>query len=147
MIPFYIWIGIAVILFILEILITSSFALLCFSTGALITGLISLAGVGTGVELTIFAILSLLSFLFIRPYLINILNKQSEGKPKTNAEGLIGKSGRVVETIHGTTKSGRIAVDGDIWQATAEDNTEFKVGEQVVITAINSIVVTVKKKE
>lgn len=147
MIPFYIWIGVAVLLFILELLITSSFALLCFSFGAIVAGLISLAGFGTKVELIVFAAFSLLAFLFIRPYLIHLLNKRSEGRPKTNAEGLIGRTGRVVEPIQGKTKLGRIAIDGDIWQAMAGDDSVFEEGCQVIITAVDSIILTVKKKE
>jgi membrane protein implicated in regulation of membrane protease activity len=54
--------------------------------------------------------------------------------------------GRVVEPIEGS-KLGRIAIDGDVWQATAGDGSSFSVGEQVVITAVNSIIVTVKHKE
>lgn len=142
---FLIWLGIAFILFILELIITSSFALLCFSVGSVCAGLAGLAGLGTIGQLIVFAVSSLLAFLFLRPILISRLNKRSESRPKTNNEALIGRKARVLEHIDGNRQTGRIAVDGDNWQAISRTDEAIEPGEWVVIEDIDSIVMIVKK--
>lgn len=145
MISFYVWLALAVVLFILEVLISLSFALLCFSLAAVVTALVALLGLGMSVELIVFAVCSLLAFLFIRPYLINHLNRRSKHLPKTNAEALIGRKGTVVEPIRGNLTPGRVAIDGDVWQAVTKDGTEIEKDAVVEVTAIDSIILTVKR--
>lgn len=145
MTPFYIWLGIAFVLFILEILITSSFALLCFTVGAIAAAFISLAGFSEIWQFIIFAIFSLLSFIFIRPILIKHLNKRSQGRPKTNMEALIGKTAKVVEQINGPLQFGRVVIDGDNWQAVSEDDSTIEVGKKVIVVSIDSIILTVRQ--
>ncbi len=139
------WLGIAFVLFILELFIPSGFALLCFAVGALAATLAALAGVNIYVQLVAFTVITLLSFIFIQPFLISHLNKRSKERPKTNADALIGKTARVIETIHGKAKTGIVAIDGDRWQAFSENGDEIKEGEMVEVTAINSIILTVRK--
>lgn len=145
MTPFYIWLGIAFVLFILEILITSSFALLCFAVGAVTAAFIGLAGFSEIWQFIVFAVFSLLSFIFIRPILINHLNKRSQGRPKTNVDALIGKTAKVVEQINGQLQFGRVIIDGDNWQAVSEDDSTIEVGEKVVVVSIDSIILTVRR--
>ena len=145
MTAFYIWLGIAVCLFILEIFIPSGFALLCFSFGAFAATLVALTGLGNYVQLIVFAVATLLSFLFIQPFLIRHLNKRSNERPKTNADALIGKTAHVTETIQDAIHPGRVAIDGDSWQAVSEDGNTLEKGNTVVVTAINSIILTVRK--
>jgi len=145
MTPFYIWLGIAFVLFILEILITSSFALLCFAVGAIAAAFISLAGFSEIWQFIIFASFSLLSFVFIRPVIMHHLNKRSQGRPKTNIDALIGKTAKVVERIDGQLQFGRVIIDGDNWQAVSADNSPIEVGEKVIVVSIDSIILTVRR--
>lgn len=145
MTAFYIWLGVAVCLFILEIFIPSGFALLCFAVGALAATITALTGVNIYIQLIVFAVATLLSFIFIQPVLIRHLNKRSNERPKTNADALIGKTARVTDTINGTTIPGRVAIDGDRWQAVSQDGSTIEEGTAVEVTAINSIILTVKK--
>jgi membrane protein implicated in regulation of membrane protease activity len=64
---------------------------------------------------------------------------------KTNAEALIGRRAIATERIEGELHPGRVKVDGDDWKAISLDNETIEVGDAVEITAIDSIIVTVKK--
>lgn len=63
---------------------------------------------------------------------------------KTNAEGLIGKIGKVCEKIDLSESKGRVHVDGDDWKAVSSDYSIIEVGTIVEIIALESIVVTVR---
>lgn len=145
MTAFYIWLGIAFTLFILEILISSTFALLCFSAGALVAAFVGLMGLGTVWQLIAFAIASLFAFLFARPVLMKHINERSKNLPKTNADALIGKTAKVVKTIE-ADGMGRVTIDGDNWQARTECGETIKVGELVEVERIDSIILYVKPK-
>lgn len=63
---------------------------------------------------------------------------------KTNADGLIGKIGKVIETIDLVKGTGRVHVDGDEWKAISQNHTVIEKDSIVEITALESIVVTVR---
>lgn len=145
MTTFCIWIGIASLLFILEIVFSSSFALLCFSAGSIVAAVIGLLGLNEIWQILGFVVCSLLAFIFIRPVLMKTLNKRSKSRPKTNAEALIGRVAKVVEPIQNAHFPGRVIVDGDNWQAVSSDNQPIHIGENVTVESIDSIVLTVKR--
>ena len=63
---------------------------------------------------------------------------------KTNVDGLIGRTGKVIEKIDIVAGTGRVHVDGDDWKAISNDNQPIDVGVIVEIIALESIVVTVR---
>lgn len=63
---------------------------------------------------------------------------------KTNFEGLIGKTGKVIEPIDLVKGTGCVHVDGDDWKAISNDYKTISVGTIVEIIALESIVVTVR---
>ena len=142
---FYLWLGITLFLVILELIFTSSFALLCFAAGSLFVAFSAYIGFGIIGQGITFAAFSLLSFIFIRPFLIKHLNKRSASRPKTNAHALIGKRARIVESIEDIHHIGRVVIDGDNWQARATEGTSIQVGEQVIVESIDSIILTVRR--
>ncbi|MBQ8099594.1 MAG: NfeD family protein [Bacteroidaceae bacterium] len=145
MTAFYVWLGIAFLLFILEILITSTFALLCFAVGSIVAAVAGLVDLNVVWQLIVFAIISLMAFLFIRPGLLKHLNARSATRPKTNVDALIDRKAKVVERIAGSHQLGRVAIDGDNWQALSADEAPIEVGEQVIVESIDSIILTVRR--
>ena len=77
--------------------------------------------------------------------LIRHFNRRSASRPKTNVDALVGKQGRVVEAVEGGIHCGRVTIDGDNWQARSDDGQPIGEGEVVTVTAIDSIILTVKK--
>ena len=63
----------------------------------------------------------------------------------TNADALIGRTAKVTECIE-VGGTGRVALDGDIWQAVSDEQTDIVEGEKVEIISRESIILTVKRK-
>lgn len=137
-----IWVIIALLLFILELL-TPGFVVFCFGVGALLAGGVAYLGGGLVWQVLLFAIGSFASLLFLKPFLVRFF--RSKGQPlKTGIEGLIGREAQVISKIEGHRIQGYIAVDGDKWPAYAQDPLQtFQVGEQVRIVANESITIFV----
>ena len=140
---YQIWLVVAISLLIVEIC-TAAFGSICFAIGA---GLAALgAGLGLGVtwQIVIFAVVSLLTFIFLRPFVLRFLDRKSKDV-KTNAEALIGRKAIVSERIDASQHTGRVAVDGDDWKAVSEDGSVIEKGTTVEIVKMDSIIVTVKQ--
>ena len=139
-----IWFVIAIVLVILEI-VTAGFGAICFAIGAVASGVTALLGGGFLWQISIFIVVSLLTFIFLRPVILKFFDKRSKNT-KTNAEALVGRIALVSETIDPVAHTGRVAIDGDDWKAVSEGGVLIEKGKEVVVVAIDSIVLTVKIK-
>ncbi len=137
------WLIAAFILVIIEIC-TAGFGSICFAFGAGFSALTAYLGGGYVWQLIVFAAVSLLTFIFLRPVIIRLLERNSKDV-KTNVDALIGRKAVVSETIDHAAHTGRVAVDGDDWKAVAEDDTVIEKGEEVTIVGRESLIVTVRK--
>ena len=141
---YQIWLIAAIVLVIIELL-TAGFGVICFAVGALFSALAAFLGMDSLVwQLLIFAVASVLCFIFLRPVVLRFLDKKSKDV-KTNADALIGKTAMVSETIDPSVNQGRVAVDGDDWKAVSADGSVINKGEKVEIISRDSIILTVKK--
>ena len=140
---YQIWLIAAFVLVIIEIC-TAGFGSICFAFGAGFSALTAYLGGSYVWQLVVFAAVSLLTFIFLRPIVMRLLERNSKDV-KTNVDALIGRKAVVSETIDRTAHTGRVAVDGDDWKAVAEDDSVIEKGEEVTIVGRESIIVTVKK--
>jgi len=140
---YQIWLIVAIILVILEIA-TAGFGVICFAIGAGFSALIAGLGGNLTWQIVIFAVVSLLTFIFLRPVVMRFLEKKSKDV-KTNAEAIVGRKGVVSERIDATQHTGRVAIDGDDWKAVSEDGSVIEKGQTVEIVKLDSIIVTVKQ--
>ena len=138
---YQIWLIAALALVILEIL-TAGFGVICFAIGAAFSALAAGLGLGVTWQIVIFAIVSLLTFVFLRPVVMRFLDRKSKDV-KTNADALVGRKGIVSERIDPTQHTGRVAIDGDDWKAVSDDGSVIEKGAQVEIVKLDSIIVTV----
>ena len=134
-----IWAVIAVVCLILE-LSSGDFFIICFSIGAVFAIISAVLGLSIYWQIFIFAIFSLLSVIFVRPVALRWLHKNEPNKP-TNADALIGRTGRVTEAI---TKGGNgyVQIDGDLWKAVSQ--TDIHVGTTVRVIGRESTIITVE---
>ncbi len=139
-----IWVVVALVLIIIEIF-TSGFAIACLSVGCL------LAAIGARIELSLawqlglFALGTFLGFIFVRPFVLKLMNKNAnKNNVTTNMDNLIGRKAVVTEKIE-KDGFGRVKIDGDDWKARMEDGEEAEVDEKVTIVSNESIILTVKK--
>ena len=136
-----VWTVVAVICLILE-LMNGDFFIMCFAIGGACSAIVAAAGAGIYWQLGIFALCSVLSLFFVRPAALRYLHK-NDGQRVSNADAIIGREGRVVETIE-AGGFGRVAIDGDVWKAVSEDGTAIKQGQKVTVVSRDSIIITVK---
>ena len=138
----HVWLLAAVLLFMIEIFMTS-FIAVCIGLGALIAGVGAYLGLNVTQQLFLFAGFTFLSLFLIRPFAKKFIFKAKDFV-NTNADALLGKKATVVENIDSNKRMGRVEVDGDNWQAISFDGTSIEKGQIVTIVSYDSIVLTVK---
>lgn len=140
---YQIWLIAAIALVIFEIC-SATFGAICFAIGAGFSALAAGLGAGVTWQIVIFAVVSLLTFIFLRPFMLKFMDRKSKDV-KTNAEAIIGRKGVVSERIDAEQHTGRVAIDGDDWKAVSEDGSIIEKGSSVEIVKMDSIIVTVKQ--
>ena len=136
------WLIAAIVLVIIEIC-TAGFGSICFAIGAGFSALAAALGADFTWQTVIFVIVSLLTFIFLRPVILRFLDKNSK-EVKTNAEAIVGRKGVVSERIDREHHTGRVAIDGDDWKAVSENGNVIEKGTEVEIVKLDSIIVTVR---
>lgn len=139
----HIWVIIALVFVIVE-MFTTGFAVMCISFGCLFGAGASALDWDIKWQLLVFAVGTALAFLTVRPLVYKFFYKKGQ-EVKTNVDALVGRRAIVTERIEGELHAGRVKVDGDDWKAVSTDTEPIEVGEAVEITAINSVILTVKK--
>lgn len=137
------WIMVGIILFAIEIY-TPGFVLASFGLACLLSGLAAALGLSLAVQITIFALGSVLFFVTIRPFVRKFLyNKE---KLATGTSALIGKTGKVTERICNEDNVGRVMVGGESWKACSSDDDPIPEDALVEVTGISGVTLRVKKK-
>lgn len=135
------WLLLSLLCLILE-LTNGDLYVLCFAIGGVFASVASLFIDSIIAQIIVFAVFTLLSLAFVRPVALRWLHK-GEDRRLSNADALIGRIGRVSETIE-AGGFGRVAIDGDDWKAQSADGQAVAVGAKVRVTAIDSIIITVE---
>ena len=139
----HIWVIIALVFVIIE-MFTTGFAVMCISFGCLFGAGASLLDWDIKWQVLAFAVGTALAFITVRPLIYKFFYKK-ENEVKTNAEAVVGRRAIVTERIDGELHPGRVKIDGDDWKAISLDAEPIEVGEAVEVTAINSVILTVRK--
>ena len=130
---------ICIALLILE-MVTPTMFFLNLAIGAFITGIVSLWYQDVSVLIAIFAIVSALILIFIRP----LLFKKDTNETKTGVEGkYIGKTARVEDDV--TKDRGVISIYGERWEARNVADDVISAGSDVRILRNESLVMFVEK--
>ena len=137
------WAVIAVICLILELMAGDLF-ILCFSIGAFSASIVAVLGGGTWLQLAAFAVFSLVCLFWLRPFAKRYLHR-GENARVSNADALMGRQGKVVETIN-VGSFGRVQIDGDIWKAVTKGDCNIPEGSNVVVIDRASTIITVELK-
>ena len=137
-----IWAVLAVICLILE-LSSGDFFIICFSIGAVFAIITSVLGLSIYWQIFIFALFSLLSVVFVRPVALRYLHKNDPNRA-SNADALIGRTGKVTETIT-VDGNGYVQIDGDLWKAVTTADTDIPAGTTVRVVGRESTIVTVEE--
>lgn len=137
----HVWAIVALLCVIVEIF-TVGFAVICFSFGAVGAAVCAACGLSVAWQIAAFSVFTALAFIFVRPFVLKHFYPAKE--VRTNADAIIGKTGRVSEEIDAQKGTGRVAIDGDDWKAVALGDEVIAVGSKVEIVGRDSIILTVK---
>ena len=135
------WAVIAVVCLILE-LMAGDFFIICFSIGAVFTAFVAAVGGGIYLQLLTFAVFSLISLFWVRPFAKRYLRK-GEDTRVSNADALLGRQGRVIETVK-ADGFGRVQIDGDIWKTVTNEVQDIPEGSNVRVIGRESTIITVE---
>ena len=138
------WLAIFVILLIIEI-VTMGLTTIWFAGGALAAMAAGLSGFGTGLQILVVLVVSVLLLVLTRPIAVKYFNQERQ---KTNAESLIGQQALVLEDIDTLQAAGLVEVRGQEWSAkTDEPNGKIAKNKVVVIEGIQGVKLIVREKE
>lgn len=136
------WAVIAVVCLILE-LMAGDFFIICFSIGAVFAAITAAVGGGIYLQLLMFAVFTLISLFWVRPFAQRYLHKGEDNRV-SNADALLGRQGRVIETVK-AGGFGRVQIDGDIWKAVTNETQDIPVGATVRVVGRESTIITVER--
>ena len=138
------WAAVALICLILE-LTAGDFFIICFAIGAVPAAIVAAIGAGTYYQIVVFAVVTLVSLFYVRPFAKRYLHKGEDNRV-SNADALLGRKGRVVETIR-AGGFGRVQIDGDVWKAVSRGDADIL--QDTVVTVIDraSTIITVEAEQ
>lgn len=137
------WAVLAVLGLICE-LASGDFYMICLAIGA-VGAAITAPFAGVYVQLIVFCVVSVLCLWLLRPFALRCLRGRG-AKRLSNADALIGRWGRVTQTI-AEKGVGYVAIDGDQWKSRAVNDAEIKEGTRVKVVARESTILTVEIDE
>lgn len=137
------WLAVFGILIVIEI-ITLGLTTLWFAVGALFAFLMALINMPLAVQVVGFVLVSVIMLVFTRPLLTKYLNTKTT---KTNAEGLVGHSARVILPINNLKSEGQVIINGMEWTArSTKDEVVFQKDEMVNVAGISGVKLIVEKE-
>ena len=138
-----IFIGIGLVLILLELIlgVATGLDLVFIGTACILGGLITLPLDSWVWTVIVTVIICILYVLAGRRY---IHKRMAIAGEKTNIDAIIGKTGIVQKDI-GRNESGLVKVVNEQWHARSDE--DIKEGEEIVVTGIQGITLTVKKTE
>ncbi|MCX6141531.1 MAG: NfeD family protein [Candidatus Kapabacteria bacterium] len=139
--PYQYWLAAAILLFILEI-VTPGFVLANFAVAAMAASAAAWLDASFNVQLIVFVVTCLVSFVAIRPLLHKTLMKTSHSTP-TGSDAVVGRLARVTDAIPASPDGGRVQVDGDSWRAMSVDGMPIAEGVTVKVVRVDSTVLFV----
>ena len=128
------WLGAALLLIAIEVM-TVDLVLLMFAGGAVAAGTASLLGAPLQLQIVVFAVVSVLLLVSLRPWLLRHLRDRVP-LVETNAAAQVGKPAIVVQDVdvHG----GRVKLSGEVWSArSAQEGAVYPVGTDLRVVRID----------
>ncbi|MBO8445207.1 MAG: NfeD family protein [Bacteroidetes bacterium] len=140
----HIWVIVALVLVVVEIF-TQGFAVLCLAFGAGAAAIAAACSAELTGQLIWFSVVTLISFVLVRPMLLKFFRKGRAGRESGTA-ALKGREAVVSERISVADNTGRVAVDGDDWKAVSADGSVIEKGTRVTVLEVDSVILKVTSK-
>ena len=136
----YIWLILAGVFLIGEVM-TAGFLIFWLSIGSLIAMIVSFFTDSIIIQTSIFVISSVILIFATKPLVKKFAKVETV---LTNAKSLIGKKGIVTVDIDSIKSTGQVKIDGEIWSAIGEDETDIPKGAEIEVLEIKGVKVIVR---
>ncbi len=136
-----IWLVLAAVLILCEIA-TLGLTTIWFAGGAIVTAVVANFEVHWLAQILVFAVVSSIFFVFMRPWAQKHLMKNIE---KTNVEALVGTIGVVSQDIDNTKAQGVVMLDGMEWTARSVNEDIIEKDSKVKVESISGVKLMVTK--
>lgn len=130
-----IW-GVALVVFLIVEGITVGLASIWFACGALVSLIAALLGAPVWLQFLLFILVSGVTLWMTRPLAAKYVN---EKKQATNADRVIGMTGRVTEKIDNVSGTGAVSIGGKLWTARSQTGVTIEPGTLVRGVAIDGV--------
>lgn len=138
-----IWLIVAAILLLIEVLSQTVWTFCC-AVGCLAAALLSVFVDSTAAALICIAVVAVLAWFALAP-LVRRLEKKTAHSARTGMDALLGRRAIVIDEIR-PDHLGRARIDGDYWQVKAPGiDHVIHHGREVVVTSYDSIILTVEE--
>lgn len=141
--PWIAWFLLALSLVIAEVFVPGFF-LASLGIAALVASAAAALGLTATQQVGVFAVVTFLSYFAFRRVFEAVFHP-AERRIATNTAALMGQHGLVIAAVDGL-RGGRVSVAGDDWRAVSEDEALIAEGDAVVVTAINGVTLTVRRR-
>ncbi len=139
-----IWLILAIILMIIEILVPAFFFAL-FSFSALCSVVIAfLFPKQVYWQVGVFVVISFILTVYVRKIFIKYFAK-SDKEYKTNIDSLIGKRFKLIEEVNNDENRGAIVINGVRWRVITQDENNIEKNQKIEIIGIEGTKLIVKK--
>ena len=136
----WIWVALVIVFALIEVF-TLGLTTVWFAIAALVMVFLSFTEMPLTAQILIFLAIATVLLIFTRPLAVK---KFKIGREKTNVDSLIGKHAMVVKTIT-EFERGEVKINGLIWSAHSDDNTEITEGNKCEILRIEGVQLIVRK--
>ena len=138
-----VWLVLAAVLGVAEIM-TTTLAFGLIAVGAVVAGVVGVAGAGLPFQLIAFAVASAAGLGVVRP--IAVRHIKQPPLLRTGTSALVGRSAKVVEEV--TDDGGKVRIGGELWSARPYDESQvIPVGSSVDVFAIEGATALVHPRE
>jgi membrane protein implicated in regulation of membrane protease activity len=138
-----VWLVLAAVLGVAEIM-TTTLAFGLIAAGAVVAGVVGVAGAGLPFQLIAFAVASGAGLGLVRP--IAMRHIKQPPLLRTGTSALVGRSAKVVEEV--TDDGGKVRIGGELWSARTYDESQvIPVGSSVDVFAIEGATALVHPRE
>ena len=138
-----VWLVLAAVLGVAEIM-TTTLAFGLIAVGAVVAGVVGVAGAGLPFQLIAFAVASAAGLGVVRP--IAVRHIKQPPLLRTGTSALVGRSAKVVEEV--TDDGGKVRIGGEMWSARPYDESlVIPAGSTVDVFAIEGATALVHPRE
>ena len=136
----YIWLILAGVFLICEVM-TAGFLIFWLPIGSLIAMIVSFFTDSIIIQTSVFVISSVILIFATKPLVKKFAKVETV---LTNAKSIIGKKGIVTVDIDSIKSTGQVKIDGEIWSAIGEDETDIPKGAEIEVLEIKGVKVIVR---